>query len=153
MKVLVGFKNFITKGNILDLAIAVIMGGAFGKIVTSMINDIIFPMIAALLGEADFKDLVWNIRQIGLDVNNEPVYAAMRYGNFIQVTVEFLIIAAFIYFFIVQLVKGQARKDRRAQAEKEKQEALEKANPKPIEVKEEVLLLQEIRDLLKKKSA
>lgn len=153
MKVLVGFKNFITKGNILDLAVAVIMGGAFGKIVTSMINDILFPMIAALISEADFRDLVWNIRQIGVDVNNEPIYAAMRYGNFIQVTVEFLIIAAFIYFFIVQLVRGQARKERLALEEKARQEAFEKANPKPVEVKEEVLLLQEIRDLLKKKSA
>lgn len=151
MKFLKGFKAFISKGNILDLAIGVIMGGAFGKIVSSMINDIIFPLIAALAGEADFKDLVWNIKQIGVTVDNEPIYAALRYGNFIQVTFEFLMIALFIYIFIIQIVKGQARKERLLLEEKQRQEALEKANPKPVVVPEDILLLQEIRDLLKKK--
>lgn len=152
MKFLSGFKAFISRGNILDLAIGVIMGGAFGKIVSSMINDIIFPLIAALAGEADFKDLVWNIRQIGVNADNQPIYASMRYGNFIQVTFEFLIIALFIYVFIVQLVKGQARKERKLLEEKQRQEELEKANPKPVVVPEDIQLLQEIRDLLKKES-
>ncbi len=152
MKFLSGFKAFISRGNILDLAIGVIMGGAFGKIVSSMINDIIFPLIAALAGEADFKDLVWNIRKIGDNADNQPIYASMRYGNFIQVTFEFLIIALFIYVFIVQLVKGQARKERKLLEEKQRQEELEKANPKPVVVPEDILLLQEIRDLLKKES-
>lgn len=152
MKFLSGFKAFISRGNILDLAIGVIMGGAFGKIVSSMINDIIFPLIAALAGEADFKDLVWNIRQIGVNADNQPIYASMRYGNFIQVTFEFLIIALFIYVFIVQLVKGQARKERKLLEEKQHQEELEKANPKPVVVPEDIQLLQEIRDLLKKES-
>lgn len=152
MKFLSGFKAFISRGNILDLAIGVIMGGAFGKIVSSMINDIIFPLIAALAGESDFKDLVWNIRQIGVNADNQPIYASMRYGNFIQVTFEFLIIALFIYVFIVQLVKGQARKERKLLEEKQRQEELEKANPKPVVVPEDIQLLQEIRDLLKKES-
>lgn len=152
MKFLSGFKAFISRGNILDLAIGVIMGGAFGKIVSSMINDIIFPLIAALAGESDFKDLVWNIRQIGINADNQPIYASMRYGNFIQVTFEFLIIALFIYVFIVQLVKGQARKERKLLEEKQRQEELEKANPKPVVVPEDIQLLQEIRDLLKKES-
>lgn len=152
MKFLSGFKAFISRGSILDLAIGVIMGGAFGKIVSSMINDIIFPLIAALAGEADFKDLVWNIRQIGVNADNQPIYASMRYGNFIQVTFEFLIIALFIYVFIVQLVKGQARKERKLLEEKQRQEELEKANPKPVVVPEDIQLLQEIRDLLKKES-
>ena len=152
MKLLSGFKAFISRGNILDLAIGVIMGGAFGKIVSSMINDIIFPLIAALAGEADFKDLVWNIRKIGVNADNQPIYASMRYGNFIQVTFEFLIIALFIYVFIVQLVKGQARKERKLLEEKQRQEELEKANPKPVVVPEDIQLLQEIRDLLKKES-
>lgn len=152
MKFLSGFKAFISRGNILDLAIGVIMGGAFGKIVSSMINDIIFPLIAALAGEADFKDLVWNIRQIGVNADNQPIYASMRYGNFIQVTFEFVIIALFIYVFIVQLVKGQARKERKLLEEKQRQEELEKANPKPVVVPEDIQLLQEIRDLLKKES-
>jgi large conductance mechanosensitive channel len=152
MKFLSGFKAFISRGNILDLAIGVIMGGAFGKIVSSMINDIIFPLIAALAGESDFKDLVWNIRQIGVNADNQPIYASMRYGNFIQVTFEFLIIALFIYVFIVQLVKGQARKERKLLEEKQRQEELEKAIPKPVVVPEDIQLLQEIRDLLKKES-
>lgn len=152
MKFLSGFKAFISRGNILDLAIGVIMGGAFGKIVSSMINDIIFPLIAALAGESDFKDLVWNIRQIGVNADNQPIYASMRYGNFIQVTFEFVIIALFIYVFIVQLVKGQARKERKLLEEKQRQEELEKANPKPVVVPEDIQLLQEIRDLLKKES-
>lgn len=151
MKLVKGFKAFISRGNILDLAIGVIMGGAFGKIVNSLINDLIFPMIAAVLGEADFKDLVWRVREIGLNANDEPIYAVVRYGNFIQVIFEFLIIALVIYIVIIQIVKGQAKKDKLAQLEKEQKEEYEKANPKPIEVKPDIQLLTEIRDLLKEK--
>lgn len=152
MNMLKGFKTFISKGSVLDLAIGVIMGGAFGKIVSSMINDILFPLIAALLGEANFSDVVWRVRQIGLDVNNQPIYATVKYGNFIQVIFEFFVIALFIYIVIVQLVKGQAKKERLAAIEKEKQAALDKENPKPVVVEADILLLQEIRDLLKKRA-
>lgn len=152
MNMLKGFKTFISKGSVLDLAIGVTMGGAFGKIVSSMINDILFPLIAALLGEANFSDVVWRVRQIGLDVNNQPIYATVKYGNFIQVIFEFFVIALFIYIVIVQLVKGQAKKERLAAIEKEKQAALDKENPKPVVVEADILLLQEIRDLLKKRA-
>lgn len=152
MKFVKGFKAFISKGNVLDLAVGVIMATAFGKIVSSMINDILFPLIAAFLGEADFKDLVWNI-QIGTDpTTSEPIYSAVKYGNFIQVTVEFLLIALFIYVVIIQLVKGQARKDKLAEAEKLKKEAEAKSNPAPVVKPEDIKLLEEIRDLLKKNS-
>lgn len=153
MKFVKGFKAFISRGNVLDLAVGVIMATAFGKIVSSMINDILFPLIAAFLGEADFKDLVWNVRQIGTDPTTlEPIYAAVKYGNFIQVTVEFLLIALFIYVVIVQIVKGQARKDKLAEAEKLKKEAEAKSNPAPVVKPEDIKLLEEIRDLLKKNS-
>ncbi|MCU0104362.1 large conductance mechanosensitive channel protein MscL [Acholeplasma vituli] len=152
MKFVKGFKAFISKGNVLDLAVGVIMATAFGKIVTSMINDILFPIIAALLGEADFKDLVWEIRQIGVDVNNVPIYATMKYGNFIQVIFEFLIIALFVYIVIIQIVKGQVRKERLAEAERLQKEAEAKANPAPVVKPEDIQLLEEIRDLLKKNS-
>ncbi len=152
MKFIKGFKTFISRGNVLDLAVGVIMATAFGKIVTSVINDLLFPLIAALLGEADFKDLVWEIRQIGLDSNSQPIYATMKYGNFIQVVFEFLIIALFVYIVIIQFVKGQARKERLAEAERLQKEAEAKANPQPVVKPEDIKLLEEIRDLLKKNS-
>ncbi len=153
MKFIKGFKTFISRGNVLDLAVGVIMATAFGKIVTSVINDILFPLIAALLGEADFKDLVWRVRQIGTDaITGDPIYATVKYGNFIQVTFEFLMIALFIYIVVVQIVKGQARKERLAEEERIRKEKEAKDNPQPVVRPEDVLLLEEIRDLLKKNS-
>ncbi len=153
MKFLKGFKAFVSRGNVLDLAVGVIMATAFGKIVSSMINDILFPLIAALLGEADFKDLVWRVREIGTDVTTgNPIYATVKYGNFIQVTFEFLLIALFIYIVIVQIVKGQAKKERLAEEERIKKEEEAKQNPQPVVKPEDILLLEEIRDLLKKNS-
>ncbi len=153
MKFIKGFKTFISRGNVLDLAVGVIMATAFGKIVTSVINDILFPLIAALLGEADFKDLVWRVRQIGTDaITGDPIHATVKYGNFIQVTFEFLLIALFIYIVVVQIVKGQARKERLAEEERIRKEKEAKDNPQPVVRPEDVLLLEEIRDLLKKNS-
>lgn len=153
MKFFRGFKAFISKGNVLDLAVGVIMATAFGKIVTSVINDLLFPLIAALLGEADFRDLVYNIRQIGTNTDTqEPIYATLKYGNFIQVTFEFLIIALFIYIIVIQLVKGQAKKDRIAEEERIKKEEEAKKNPQPVVKPEDIQLLEQIRDLLKKQS-
>jgi len=153
MKFIKGFKSFVSRGNVLDLAVGVIMATAFGKIVGSMINDILFPLIAALLGQADFKDLVWKVRQIGVDsVTGEEIWATVKYGNFIQVTFEFLLIALFIYIVIIQIVKGQAKKERFAEEERLKKEQEAKLNPQPIVKAEDILLLEEIRDLLKKNS-
>lgn len=153
MKFIKGFKTFISRGNVLDLAVGVIMATAFGKIVTSVINDILFPLIAALLGEADFKDLVYRVRQIGTDaITGDPIYATVKYGNFIQVTFEFLMIALFIYIVVIQIVKGQARKERLAEEERIRKEKEAKDNPQPVVKPEDVLLLEEIRDLLKKNS-
>lgn len=117
-----GFKAFIMKGNIMDLAVGVIIGGAFGKIVASLVNDILMPLIGLALGQVDFTTLSWQVGN-----------ATVMYGQFIQNVVDFLIIALCIYIMVSALAKF-----------KKKEEA------KPAEPSEEVKLLTEIRDLLKK---
>jgi len=118
------FKTFIMRGNILDLAVAVIIGGAFGKIVTSLVNDILMPVIGAILGGHSFVGL-------SFDLNGSQV----MYGSFIQNIVDFLIIAACIFLLIKFVAKFKKAKE-------EKEEAITKTD--------EVIILEEIRDLLKK---
>ncbi len=118
------FKEFAMKGNVLDLAVAVIIGGAFGKIVTSLVNDIIMPLVGLLMGGLDFSGLQ-------LQVGSE----AVKYGAFIQSVVDFLIIA----FSIFLVVKAANRR-------KQKEAAAPEEAPLPSD---EVILLSEIRDLLK----
>ena len=118
------FKEFITRGNVLDLAVTVVMGLAFGAIVTSLVNDIIMPLVGVLLGGLDFTGL-------SIQVNN----AAILYGNFIQAIVNFLIIA--IAMFLV--VKGA----------NSLMKAKEEAPAAPPEPSAEEELLAEIRDILK----
>ena len=89
------FKKFISKGNIMDLAIAVVIGGAFSKIVTSLVNDIIMPLIGLATGGASVKDLKWVIKEA--DIVNGVAENALLYGNFLQVVIDFLIIAFFIF--------------------------------------------------------
>lgn len=120
------FKDFISRGNVLDMAVGVIIGGAFGKIVTSLVNDIIMPLVGILIGGHDFSGLV-------LKIND----AKITYGVFIQNVVDFLIVAFCIFVFIKALNKFKRKK--------EKEEV--SIEPKKSD---EVLLLEEIRDLLKK---
>lgn len=122
------FKEFISKGNVLDLAVGVIVGGAFGKIVTSLVDDIIMPIIGLIIGGIDFSGLSLKIGE-----------ATVKYGMFIQNIVNFLIIA-FSIFLVVKAVN----KMRRIKPEKEEP---------PVEQKKsnEEILLTEIRDLLKNK--
>ncbi len=125
------FRTFIARGNVVDMAVGVIIGGAFGKIVTSLVNDILMPLIGTLLGGLDFSNLSIRIGE-----------EAIAYGAFIQSVVDFLIIA----FCIFVMVKFFAK----LQSFEKKEEVVEET---PEETKsEEVLLLEEIRDLLKKKS-
>lgn len=126
------FKNFAMKGNVIDLAVAVVIGGAFGKIVSSFVNDVIMPPIGLLLGKVDFKELKWVLRQAeegGTDVT-------MNYGMFIQNVVDFAIVALFIFLAIRGIQKLEKKK-------------VEAPAPPPEPSKEEKLL-EEIRDLLKK---
>lgn len=122
------FKEFISKGNVLDLAVGVIVGGAFGKIVTSLVDDIIMPIIGLIIGGIDFSGLSLKIGE-----------ATVKYGMFIQNVVNFLIIA-FSIFLVVKAVN----KMRRIKPEKEE------APAEPQKTNEEILLT-EIRDLLKNK--
>ncbi|MBK6347812.1 MAG: large-conductance mechanosensitive channel protein MscL [Bacteroidales bacterium] len=133
MKLLDEFKAFAMRGNVIDLAVAVIIGGAFGKIVSSFVNDILMPPIGLLLGGLDFKDLVFTMKEA---VGETPA-VTMNYGMFIQNVVDFLIIA----FAIFMAIKGMT-------SFKKKEEEAPAAPPAPTKDQE---LLSEIRDLLKNK--
>ena len=132
MKLVDEFKAFIMRGNVVDMAVGVIIGGAFGKIVTSLVNDIFMPIIGMILGNVDFTSL-----EIKL---GEPVegaeQAAIRYGMFIQEIVNFLIISLCIFMVIKLIAKMKKKKE-------------EEPAPAPEPTKEEVLLT-EIRDALNK---
>ncbi len=119
------FKAFIKRGNVMDLAVAVVIGGAFGKIVTSLVNDIIMPLIGIIIGGHDFTSLSITIGT-----------ASINYGTFIQNVIDFLIVS-FCIFIVMKIVNRFLTK--------EKEEA------KTVEPSEDVKLLTEIRDLLKNK--
>jgi len=127
------FKDFALKGNVLDLAVAVIIGAAFGKIITSLVNDILMPVIGLLMGGLNFSDLKYVITPAQGDVAE----SAIMYGVFIQSVLDFLIIAFSIFLFIRLLAKS-------------KKKPPEEAPAPPAPTNEEVLL-GEIRDLLKSK--
>ena len=132
------FKEFALKGNVMDMAIGVIIGGAFGKIVTSLVDDMIMPLITRACGGMDLAHWKWVLTE-GVK-NAEGVVEgeiAVNYGNFIQTTIDFLIIALCIFLAI----KGIAKMNRK---KKEEEEAA------PAEPSAEEKLLTEIRDLLKK---
>ena len=130
------FKEFAFKGNVLDMAIGVIIGGAFGKIVTSLVNDLIMPIISILTGGLNFTDLKYVITPAHGDIAGN----AIAYGSFIQNVVDFLIIA-FCIFLFVKLIEKTKRKDKE---DAKVEEAPAKAD--------DVVLLEEIRDLLKAKN-
>ncbi len=117
------FKKFISRGNVVDMAIGVIVGGAFGKIVTSLVNDILMPIIGTILGGLNFTDL-------SLKVGD----ASILYGNFIQTIVDFLIVA-FCIFIMIKIFETFKKKEEEVKLETKKSD--------------EVMLLEEIRDLLK----
>ncbi|MEM6644021.1 MAG: large-conductance mechanosensitive channel protein MscL [Bacteroidota bacterium] len=126
------FKQFIMKGNILDLAVAVIIGAAFKAIVTSFVNDVLMPPIGMALGGVDFKDLVYVLQE----AVGEAEAVTVRYGAFIQTIIDFLIIA-FVIFMVIKGYNSMQKKKEEAPA----------APPAPSN---EEVLLGEIRDLLKK---
>ena len=126
MKKFIGdFKTFISRGNVMDMAVGVIIGAAFGKIVTSLVNDILMPLIGVILGGLDFSGLA-------IKIGN----ASIKYGSFIQSVIDFLIVAVCIFTMIKFFEKFKKK-------EVKKEE--------PVKTSEEILLLREIRDSLKKK--
>ena len=141
------FKEFAMKGNVMDMAVGVIIGGAFGKIVTSLVNDVLMPLISKVTGGVDFTNLFVNLSP-DVVIEGEQTLAAAKeagasvlaYGQFIQNIVDFLIVA----FCIFLMIKGMNKLN------KKKEEEPAPAPEPPAPSKEEVLLT-EIRDLLKQK--
>jgi large conductance mechanosensitive channel len=135
MSIVKDFKEFAMRGNVIDLAVAVVIGGAFGKIVASFVNDILMPPLGLLMGGVDFKDLKVILKE-GIDAIPAVTW---NYGMFIQNIIDFLIIAFAIFMMVRMIAKMQ------------KQKAVEPApEPAPPEPSNEEKLLTEIRDLLKK---
>ena len=131
------FKEFITRGNVMDMAVGIIIGGAFTAIVQSLVNDLLMPVIGALLGGIDFTTLKYVVRAADEAAGIEE--AAIKYGSFIQAIVNFLLIAIVIFLLVRGINKMRRKKEEPAPA----------PAPDP-EPSEEVKLLTEIRDALKK---
>ena len=135
------FKEFALRGNVMDMAVGIIIGGAFGKIVSSLVDDILMPLIGLITGGVNFTELKWVIKPAELNAAGEEIVAAttLNYGLFIQNIIDFLIIALVIFMMI-----------RGINSLRKKQE--EPATPEPApEPSDEVKLLTEIRNLLDKK--
>ena len=164
------FKKFISKGNVIDLAVAVVIGTAFNKIVSSLVNDVIMPLISLCVGGASVADWKWVIKEATYDANNVLITAesALNYGVFIQAIIDFLIIA-FTLFVVIKIatassrrlsrlgedVKKLTRKERKKKGETMEEVEVQEVEvqpvvettPAPVETSES--LLREIRDLLK----
>ncbi len=128
------FKEFAVKGNVMDMAVGIIIGAAFGKIVSSFVEDVIMPPIGVLVGGVDFSGLAFTIKQAAGDV---PA-VVISYGKFIQTVVDFTIVA-FAIFMAIKGINSLKRKE-------------EEAPEEPPEPSKEEVLLTEIRDLLKEKA-
>mgnify|MGYP001225183069 CR=1 FL=1 len=130
------FKTFAMRGNVVDLAVGVVIGAAFGKIVSSLVDGVIMPVVGLLVGGKDFGNLAITLKDAVVDAQGEVVTQAVlfKYGAFIQTIVDFTIIA-FAIFLVVKLMNRLKRK--------------QEAAPAPAEPSEEVKLLTEIRDALR----
>jgi len=132
MSMMSEFRDFAMRGNVVDMAVGIVIGGAFGKIVSSFVNDVLMPPIGMALGGVDFSDLAMTLKEAGGDV----AAVTLNYGSFIQTVIDFIIIA----FAIFMVIKAMNKL-------KKKEEAAPAAPPKPSA---EETLLAEIRDLLRK---
>ena len=126
------FKSFAMRGNVVDMAVGIVIGGAFGKIVSSFVNDVLMPPIGMLMGGVDFGDLAVTLQEASGDV----AAVTLNYGSFIQTVIDFVIIA-FAIFMVIKAMNNMKKKEEEAPA----------APPKPSA---EEVLLTEIRDALKK---
>ena len=148
MKIMREFRDFAMRGNVVDLAVGVIIGAAFGRIVTSLVEDILMPPIGRLIGNMDFTNLYYPLYQLPAGtavypktlVDAKKLGSVIAYGNFITLTINFLIVA-FCIFLIVKLMNVAKRRFEREKA----------AEPPPPPSAQEVLLT-EIRDILKQRS-
>lgn len=138
MKIVDEFKTFIAKGNVLDMAVGIIVGSAFTKIVNSLVADVITPVISLVTGKVNFT----NLKYVISEATETTAENALMYGNFIQSVVDFLIIALVVFFMVKFVNKTKERFEHKEEEPKEP--------PKPSN--EEILLMQ-IRDLLKDKES
>ena len=138
------FKAFIMRGNVMDMAVGVIIGGAFSKIVSSLVNDVIMPLLGLLVGEVSFADLKWVMKAATVDEDGTVLTEAvtLNYGQFLQNIFDFLLIALCI-FSAIRIVSNVTKRLKKQEEPKEEAPA-----PEPEPTKEE-LLLTEIRDLLR----
>jgi len=138
MKIVQEFKEFAVKGNMVDMAVGIIIGAAFGKIVGSLVNDVLMPPIGLLIGGVDFTDLKVTLKDAAIDQAGNAIAAVtLNYGMFIQILIDFLIIA-FVIFMMIKAMNNMKKKEAAAPA------------PAPPAPTKEETLLTEIRDLLKK---
>lgn len=144
MGMLQEFKEFAIKGNVVDLAVGVIIGGAFGKIVDSVVGDLIMPLVGAVVGKLDFSNLFLVLGTVPegtgmtLDALKKAGVPVFAYGNFVTVAVNFAILAFIIFLMIKQINRMK------------KEAPVAPAEPAPVVTPEDVILLREIRDSLKK---
>lgn len=139
-KFLQEFKEFAMKGNVMDMAVGVIIGGAFGKIISSIVADVIMPPIGLLVGGVNFTDLKLELKPAEIvDGVEQAAAVTLNYGNFLQSAFDFIIIAFSIFLFIKMITKLNRKKE-------------EEAPAAPAEPTKEEQLLTEIRDLLKQKN-
>ena len=129
------FKKFIARGNVMDMAVGVIVGGAFGKISTSLVNDLIMPVISMLTGGVDFTQWKWVLKEAAVENGQEIAAVSVNYGAFLSTILDFLIIALAV-FCLVRALNSLHRKKETAPAA-------------PLSPSKEEVLLTEIRDLLK----
>ena len=129
------FKEFAMRGNVMDMAVGVVIGGAFGKIVTSLVSDVIMPLLSIITGGVNFTDWKIVLKKVVVEGVNLTPEVTINYGNFIQVTFDFLIIA-FAIFLVIKAINRFKKKEEKPAA--------------PAAPPEDIELLREIRDLLKK---
>ena len=144
MGMLQEFKEFAVKGNVIDLAVGVMVGAAFGKLVDSVVGDLVMPLISSVLGKLDFSSMYWVVGAVPAGTENTlsalkkagvPVFA---YGNFLTIALNFLVLAFIIFVMVKQI--NRLKKEAPAPA----------SVPAPVEIAEDIALLREIRDSLKK---
>jgi len=145
-KILGEFKKFITRGNVIDMAVGIIVGTAFTAIVNSLVKDILMPFIGLIIGGISFVDL----KVVITAATETTAEVAINYGTFIQKIIDFLIIAL-VVFFIVRTIN---RMRERLEARRKVEEAIKEASPPPMPVvPADIVLLTEIRDLLEKQKS
>lgn len=142
MALLKEFKEFAMRGNVIDMAVGVVIGAAFGKIISSLVDDIIMPLVGVATGGMNFTDYKFVIQQAVIDGTTQEVITpevTMNWGSWVQTIVDFLIVA-FCIFIAIKAINSMKRK-----------QAEEPEEPAPAEPTKEEVLLTEIRDLLKEK--